>query len=148
MLRLRIFGPFEATFDGRPLEGFEADAARALLAYLALNPGQPRSRAALTTWLYPELPPEKADQNFRKTLSRLRKVLDALPARIPYLLAEGKHLQWNPAGEYWLDVATFDEHVRAATAAGWHSVQQWEKAARLAGRGRLLEDVVVLSYDF
>ncbi len=148
MLRLYFFGPFEATFDGRPLEGFEADAARALLAYLALEPRRSHSRAALTTWLYPELPADRADQNFRKALSRLRKVLDALPVEVPYLLAEGKKLQWNAAGEQWLDAVAFSEHVRAATGDNRQSVQQWEQAARLAGRGRFLEDVVVPSFDF
>lgn len=148
MLRLFFFGPFEATLNDRPIEGFESDAARALLAYLALEPRRPHSRAALTTWLYPELPPDKADQNFRKTLSRLRKVLDALPARVPFLLAEGRNLQWNTDGAYWLDADTFCEHVRAATGTNWQPVQQWEQAARLAGRGRFLEDVVVPSYDF
>jgi len=36
-LSLSFLGPFQATLDGQPLNGFDSDKVRALLAYLAVE---------------------------------------------------------------------------------------------------------------
>ena len=46
-LEIRLLGPMQVTRDGEPVRGFGADAARALLAYLAVHADRPVGRETL-----------------------------------------------------------------------------------------------------
>jgi predicted ATPase/DNA-binding SARP family transcriptional activator len=70
-LSVRLFGPFELRIDGTPVPKFATAQGQALLAWLCLNP-QPHPRARVADLLWPEYTPDKANQNLRKTLSRMR----------------------------------------------------------------------------
>jgi DNA-binding SARP family transcriptional activator len=72
LLKIELLGPFRVARDGRPVTGFETDATRALLAYLAMESGTPLSRETLADLLWPAQPASKSLGNLRKTLSRLR----------------------------------------------------------------------------
>ena len=59
-LAIALMGPLFVTREGVPLGGFESDKVRALLAFLAAEPGRPHRRAALADMLWPERPERAA----------------------------------------------------------------------------------------
>src|SRR3954453_8321793 len=68
MLRVRLVGELGRAGDGRPLEPPAPAKARALLAWLALHPGEhPRSEVAGTFW--PDVLEESARASLRTALS-------------------------------------------------------------------------------
>ncbi|MCB0073418.1 MAG: hypothetical protein KDE20_18240, partial [Caldilineaceae bacterium] len=75
-INCRFFGVFQITLDGEAIAGFHSDKARALLAYLALEPDE-HQRAELAALLWPDIANNHALTNLRSTLHRLRQTLDA-----------------------------------------------------------------------
>lgn len=116
MARLEIstFGPFRATRDGYPITRFEADAARALLVYLALHAEAPIPRDALAELLWPERPAATSLHNLRQALNRLRNAIRDREADPPYLLVTHTSLQFNRDSDCWLDVEEFTRLIAAA----------------------------------
>jgi DNA-binding SARP family transcriptional activator/predicted ATPase len=74
-LKLNLFGPLHVTLGDTPVTGFRSDKTRALLAYLAISSDRPHRRDALAGLLWPELTDEKAHDNLRLALHRLRAAL-------------------------------------------------------------------------
>ena len=74
-LILRVLGTFQALLDAGESAHFRSENERALLVYLAMNPGRPHSRETLATLLWPEIAEGQARNNLRVTLFRLRKSL-------------------------------------------------------------------------
>jgi len=134
-LRLSIFGTFrvaDALGNEIPVRSRKA---RALLAYLALPPGKPRSREQIMALLWSDRGDQHARSSLRQALSGLRKNLgeetvgalhitdEALtldPARVVVepgspgdVLLDGLHLS-DPAFEEWLR----DERLRMEDCAG------------------------------
>jgi DNA-binding SARP family transcriptional activator len=81
-LSLTLLGPFQATWDGRPI-AFATGAARALLAYLAVEADRAHPREHLAALLWPEAAREGAATNLRQTLARVRRALPGPPAPLP-----------------------------------------------------------------
>jgi len=75
MLRLRLFGRFRAEDALGNEIAIKSRKARALLAYLALPPGKPRSREQLATLLWSDRGDEQARGSLRQALSGLRRDL-------------------------------------------------------------------------
>jgi DNA-binding SARP family transcriptional activator len=74
MLEVRLAGGLQVRVDGAALPPPASKRARALLAYLALNPGpQPRSRLAARFW--PDVLDESARASLRVALTELRQAL-------------------------------------------------------------------------
>ena len=71
-LSISLLGGFDARLDGQPVSSFGTDKVRAFLAYLAVEARRPHRRSALAGMFWPELPQEKAAQNLRQSLLRLR----------------------------------------------------------------------------
>ena len=134
VLRLRILGTFRvADASGNEIP-VKSRKARALLAYLALPPGKPRSREQIMALLWSNRGDQQARSSLRQALSALRKDLgeeglSALqitdetltldPARVVMepaspgeVLLDGLHLS-DPAFEEWLR----DERLRHEDAA-------------------------------
>jgi predicted ATPase/DNA-binding SARP family transcriptional activator len=103
-LSLRLLGGVQATLDGKPLDGFESDLVRALLAYLAVERDRPHRREALAALFWPEQPDPIASHRLRQTLSNLRQVLRDGAAATPLLLVTNHDVQLNPAAAVRLDV--------------------------------------------
>lgn len=59
-----------------PITGFKSDKARALLAFLAMQPGIPHSRSSLAALLWPDLPEQTALSNLRSVLANLRAITE------------------------------------------------------------------------
>ena len=135
MLGLSIFGIFRVADASGSEIPVKSRKARALLAYLALPPGKPRSREQIMALLWSDRGDQQARSSLRQALSGLRKDLgeerlSALritdesltldpacvvvePASPGDVLLDGLHLT-DPAFEEWLR----DERLRHEDAAG------------------------------
>ena len=114
-LSLLLLGAFQATLDGEPITAFRSAKARALLAYLAVEADRPHRRETLAALLWPEEPDSVAHNNFRNTLSILRKALrDRDNVDAPFLLVTRETVQFNCTSDCWLDVRAFQEHLAAS----------------------------------
>jgi predicted ATPase/DNA-binding SARP family transcriptional activator len=137
MARLKLFvlGQPRLERDEGPIE-LNLRKALALLVYLAVS-GQPHSRDALATMLWPESDGREGRARLRRTLHRLNEalgndVLDASPDAI----------RLHPAVDLWLDCAAFRQHATAGLAA---AARDWFAPERL---GRLRAAVELYLEDF
>ncbi len=140
-LALYLFGPFQATLDGQEVTTFATDKARALLAYLAVEADRPHRRDALAGLLWPDLPQARARQSLRQALTRVRKALDDRDPAQPFLLVQQDQVQFNAAGDTWVDVAAFtatltdcQKHRHRDVSACRHCLGQMERAVALYRR--------------
>jgi predicted ATPase/DNA-binding SARP family transcriptional activator len=109
-LALALLGPFQANLDSKPINAFESDRVRALLAYLVVEAGKPHRRDWLAAMLWPEQRQEVALKNLRHVLYKLRQVLPGPGASDDcqaYLLVDTQAVQFNAAGDFHLDVTEF-----------------------------------------
>jgi DNA-binding SARP family transcriptional activator len=133
-----LLGGFQARLPSSLPVSLPARKAQALLAYLALRPGQAYSREKLATILWGEAGNEQAMSSLRQTLSTLRH---ALPATKPgSLLTEGTTVALNPAAVE-VDVVAFEERVAEGTP------EALEQAAALY-RGDFLDGFAVKAAFF
>lgn len=124
LLTIQIDGPVTARLpDGAPVTGLSA-RARAMLAYLALAPGQQASRGTLATLLWGDRAEEQARGSLRQELSNLRKrlpvgTLDADRSTVRLTQTE---IAEGPPGARLLDDVTvpcepFEDWLREARSA-------------------------------
>jgi DNA-binding SARP family transcriptional activator/predicted ATPase len=107
-LSLTFLGSFQATLGGKALTAFRSAKVQGLLVYLALTRQQPQARDALAALFWPDEPDAVAKKNLRQSLYQLRQVLGETAAQEgSYLLVTRSTLQFNPAGDYSLDVTAF-----------------------------------------
>jgi DNA-binding SARP family transcriptional activator len=92
---LRLLGPFSLTVGGtgnstdRPI-GISSRKARALLAYLAMSPGEDVDRELLADLLWGDSADGDARHNLRQCIVTLRKILDTV--HLPLLLVKRNSL--------------------------------------------------------
>jgi adenylate cyclase len=150
MLRLKIFGRFRAEDDFGNEVPIKSRKARALLAYLALPPGKPRSREELMALLWSDRDDDQARGSLRQALSGLRRDLGDEPAKALCVfdnavsldpdkvvvesrspgdeLLEGLHIN-DPAFDEWLR----DERLRLEDQAGAEPQRETsERSSRLS----------------
>ncbi|MEM7344351.1 MAG: BTAD domain-containing putative transcriptional regulator, partial [Chloroflexota bacterium] len=101
MLSIALLGSPEIKLDQQPLT-ISRRKSRALLYYLAAHP-HPLTREQLLTFFWPNLDRRTAQQNFRVTLSGLKKYLD------DYLIVTQESLAL--ATEVQVDVRLFDARL-------------------------------------
>jgi len=116
-LSISLLGPLQVTLDGEPVTDFATDKTRALLAYLATEADHSHRRDVLAGLLWPDQPQRKARRNLRQAISFLRQAIrdrdDDDRVGGPFLLVSRQTVQFNPASDYWLDVAAFTALVEA-----------------------------------
>lgn len=134
LFKLYLYGPFRLLREDSALTQFRGDKARALLAYLALQRGQPVPRQHLTALLWDGYPPASAKTSLRVALSNLRQLLGP-----EELLKSDYHTVQLPlaADSFWCD-AWLLEQVLAPTnpqpaAVRWTEVQRLHQGELLAG---------------
>jgi DNA-binding SARP family transcriptional activator len=127
-LSLTLLGGFQARLDTGEALGLPTRKAQALLAYLALPPGQAHPRDKLAALLWGGIREESARASLRQALFSIRKALGAVELEV--LRQEGDALSLVP-GAIEVDAAVFQQHVAEATAGSL------EQAATLY-RGDLL----------
>ncbi len=74
--KLILFGGFNLTSSGQGAVSISAKKAKALLAYLTLQPNKTHQRETLAELLWADCNSSQARQSLRQTLSALRKALD------------------------------------------------------------------------
>ena len=88
ILTLKMFGCFEASIGGNPLEYnlFRKQNTRALLVMLAVNQGREVSRDVIAEAIWPRSSLKVARKNFYTVWSNLRKALSLSDGTCPYLI--------------------------------------------------------------
>ncbi len=124
-LSLALLGPFDIRLDHVPVAGFEYNKVRALLAYLAVEAGQPHTRAHVCALLWPNSAERAARQSLSQALTKLRQALGDAEAATPFVLATPEAVQLNPSAPITVDVEAFATLVQASEAhapehRGWH----------------------------
>ena len=137
-LSLSLLGTFRVVLGGKVVNGFTSDKVRALLAYLAVEAHQAHRRESLIGLLWPERPERQARQSLSQALSNLRHLLEGDSQATPFILADYHTVQFNPAGDYQLDVDNLLALVKASTV---HIHAGLERCKACLSR---LEDVVLL----
>ncbi|MET0384598.1 MAG: AAA family ATPase, partial [Polyangiales bacterium] len=89
--------------------------AEALVALLALTPGQPQGRDKLCGLLWPDVPDTQARHSLRQTVLRLRKVLP--DGETPLLQSDARSLQLA-AAEVSVDVGALEQAIALGSPAG------------------------------
>src|SRR5512143_4331656 len=130
-LELSFLGAFQVAQNGQPVPRFRVNAARALLAYLAVEADRPHRRETLAGLLWPEVPDATALKYLRHTLSELRKAIGD-DDHTAFLQITRSTLQFNLDQSTWLDIAAFMRGAQSQT------LNDLEQAAELY-RGPFLE---------
>ena len=105
-LKLFLFGPPRLEREDRPIN-VRRRKALALAAYLAVT-GQPHSREALATLLWPDQTSATARTNLRRELSRLNKLLG--PGQ---LTIDREQAGLSHQADLWVDVNYFHQLLDA-----------------------------------
>ncbi len=113
MLRLTLFGHFQATLDNEPLS-FPTQSVSALVAYLVLEQRVPQPRAHVAALLWPDSTDAHGRRNLRQTLLRLRQTVPDTPNGDPFILTIHDTLQWNPVYPAEIDVHQFERQMAQA----------------------------------
>jgi predicted ATPase len=110
--QVRLLGGLELRCGDLVLTHLSSRSVTALLARLALRPGQRQSREQLTELIWPDVSPDVGRNRFRTALAMLRRVLEP-PGWAPgsVLAADRLTVQWNPAA-LRCDVAEFERLAR------------------------------------
>lgn len=132
-LQISLLGDVRVLADGKPLALFPTRKTRSLFAYLVTHRSRTHTRAHLAGIFWGDYPEARAHRNLNTTLWRLRH---ALPENC--LLVEGDSIGFNPAGDYWLDVAAFEANCATPDTALTECTRALEEALGLY-RGDFLE---------
>ena len=112
-LTITLLGGFEAQLgsEGPPVP-LAKRKAQALLAYLAVSPGQPRQREELATLLWGDADDTDARNSLRQTLFLIRRALPG--AGVDYLNVRRDTVALDPANVR-IDVTRFESRLAAGT---------------------------------
>ena len=112
-LRLILFGGIQIHLPAGQVARLPARKAQALLAYLAVRPGQPHSRDKLAALLWSDAPAERARHSLRQALVAIRQALGQPGA--PVMLERGDTVALDPSA-IETDVGQFEELSRQSTS--------------------------------
>jgi DNA-binding SARP family transcriptional activator len=135
---LRLLGTFEYGTENGETIALPTKKAKALLTYLAMQPGRAHSRAKLAALLWEDSGEEQARDSLRQTLTLLRKALS--PACRDDLVAAGDAVTLKVSG-LWIDAIELQKLARASDA------QSLEAATELY-RGEFLEGFDLRAAEF
>jgi DNA-binding SARP family transcriptional activator/TolB-like protein len=136
LLQIGVLGPLIVRYGGRDLK--LPRKAQALLAYLAMQRGQPVSRGRLAYLLWPDHSEAQARHGVRNALFDIRRTVGEGIDRL--LTADGQRVCLESSG-IELDAAGFED------AAGSDSLRVLSEAAR-THRGEFLADLRITAEPF
>jgi len=122
-LQIYLFGAFQAVLNGELLRAFDSDKARALLAYLAVEAGEPHRREKLAGLLWPEMPEKRARASLSQALYNLRALLGDHQATIPFLGVSHTTIQFNTINDIWLDSGAFTNLIEEVARHNHRSLE-------------------------
>jgi WD40 repeat protein/DNA-binding SARP family transcriptional activator len=137
-LSIRLLGPPQVSLAQESVAELRSDKALALLAYLAVESDRAHRRERLAGMLWPDYTGASARANLRRALADLRQAIGDREATPPHLHATRKTIQFNIAGDAWIDVVAFQTLLESDKSSRPPNVQQLENAVRLY-RGPFLE---------
>src|SRR5512139_2407960 len=108
MLRIQLFGSFQASADDTSLARLQTDRLQALLAYLVLQREQPQSRQQLAVTFWPDTTDAQSRTNLRTLIARLR---EALPDVDQHIAFDSQTVQWRCDSPCAIDVIEFEQVV-------------------------------------
>lgn len=114
-LSLRLLGGFELDLDAIPCK-LVYEKGRALLAYLAAEPGRAHSRAFLAAMLWPDHEHDAALSNLRLVLHNLRQVINTENRITPPLQIDRESVRLDPAADLEIDAREFTAPALACPA--------------------------------
>ncbi|MBV7338257.1 bacterial transcriptional activator domain-containing protein [Chloroflexi bacterium TSY] len=113
-LTVTLLGTYTASRQDEAITTFRSVRVQALLAYLTVEVERVHQRDSLVDLLWSEQPSKEANANFRKTLSRLQKVIGNREAEPPFLQITRQTVQWNADSDCAVDVGKFQEAISQA----------------------------------
>jgi WD40 repeat protein/DNA-binding SARP family transcriptional activator len=137
-LSIRLLGPPQVSLDQGSVADLRSDKALALLAYLATELDRVHRREKLAGMLWPNYTEASARANLRRALADLRQAIGDRKERPLCLDTTRQTIQFNTAGEVWVDVTAFRDLVKSATQPEPSSTEELEQAVDLY-RGPFLE---------
>src|SRR5262245_19450690 len=132
-----LLGGFQGRLDGSAPLALPTRKCQALLAFLAVAPGQSHSRDKLASLLWGGMPEAQARRSLRQSLFSLRKALEPEPSA---LLTDGEIVALNPSCVE-VDVVEFQRGIADGRPAAL------ERAIDLY-RGELLEGISLREAPF
>ncbi len=132
-LSIELFGNLHIVYRGESVKSVKKTRVQELLAWLLLNRSQPQSRQEIAFSFWPDCSDKQAMTNLRNALYYLKK---NLPDSDPCLQIDQKTIQWNREASCYLDVADFEQSLKAADIA--------EKEGRVSEKISCLEHAVGL----
>jgi DNA-binding SARP family transcriptional activator len=143
LLRIRLFGSFELESDGRLLPRFPSRKVRDLFAYLVLNRQTVHSREYLAGLFWGDSDEERARHSLNTALWRLNGALTQTAGSRgrAQLRVTPQEIGFNPAADFWLDVAEFESRCALADKAADRSqaVALYEQAITFYTRDLLTD---------
>ena len=114
MLKVKLFGTGQASFEDRPLASFPSQQPHLLLCYLLLNSKYPHLRDQLASVFWGEYSTLASRKYLRNGLWKLRQMFDAVQACMDdYLFVSDESVTFMRTSPYWLDVEAFETAVEA-----------------------------------
>jgi DNA-binding SARP family transcriptional activator len=154
MLRVQLIGGLSLELDGHELELPRSRRGRALLAWLALNPGE-HARGSAAARFWPDVLDESARASLRAALTELRGALGSAAAHLD-ATRETVGLSGDES-ELWIDVRAFDALLSAGQTAEAVGLgvgelltgldDEWVLEARAAHEHRLMEALETLAEE-
>ena len=130
-LSIRLLGFPQVSRDREPVSDLRSDKALALLAYLAVESDRAHRREKLAGMLWPDYVERSARANLRRALADLRQAIGDREVTPPHLHATRKTIQFNIAGDAWVDAIAFSTLLEAALSSPGQNMQQLEDAVDL-----------------
>lgn len=138
-LKIRVLGGFEVLREAQdePIR-LHSRKLDSLLAYVAMGPGQGRSRETLATLLWDRSGEDQARASLRQALAVLRKSIDTPQGHL--LVADRDRIALSPDG-VWVDADAFQRLIAEGT------IEALQQAVSLY-RGRFLDGTSLPSSAF
>jgi len=138
---ISLLGTIRIILDGSPLQGLESAKVRALLAYLAVESGQPHDREQLAGLFWPEMSEAQARHSLSQAIHNLRQALGQAGntgglsgqpgSSAPFLLITSHTVQFNQLSDTWLDVKEFEQAVFEVRRHSHRRLETCGQCARL-----------------
>jgi DNA-binding SARP family transcriptional activator len=141
---VRLFGRFSIAREERSIGGQIPTKVQELFTYLLLHRKRPLSREAVAALLWSDRL-SQPKKNLRQTLWQLQAMVGAESERDEpeLLLVEPEWILVNPASQFWLDVAVFEQAFEATAGVSGHDLDDGRSRALVEAaevyRGDLLE---------
>ncbi len=112
MIQLELLGQFKARIGSQELIGFPTEKVRGLLSFLALEAEHVHSREILAGLFWPEQTNAAARNNVRKSLHRLRTLLDGCEPGLSdrHFIVSRDHIQLDRSA-IWVDALVVEEAI-------------------------------------